>query len=344
MPIAGGLQARAFIALAVSAVCAAAACADKHERPDPRCVEDGDKVKTTASPADDASPPTSTDPPLGGICDGSDEIRLVVATHLGPGTVPWFIWQDYHSRPLLIVDGHCHFYAVDLSLSPVSQGQLTPELLEQITKDLALGDLPNLPSRRDNCTDHWEDRILATQDHALRCRCNDCGEGTPSTRAIENGIAWIDKLVEIGEPSTGVLKALASPGEPVMGEGIRTQPVFDWPLEAAVHNVAGLVTDGHWTAASGVFFEGDDAAALRKLRSKTAAWDLFEAPDEELHPSLAYVRDCGQTYALNMRDELPARVEAQLEALLEVAWKRPKIESCITDFSSMTPTSPCPPE
>jgi hypothetical protein len=178
----------------------------------------------------------------------------------------------------------------------------------------------------------------------LRCRCDDCGEGTPSTKAIENGIAWIDKLVEMGEPSTGVLQVLAWPGEPVMNDVVRTQPVFDWPLEAAVHEISGLVTDGSWTAASGAYFDGEDAAALRKLRSKTSVWDLLPERDAELHPSIAYARDCGQTYALNMRDELPARVEAELEAFLEVAWKRPKIESCIVSFNSTIPVSPCPPE
>jgi hypothetical protein len=120
----------------------------------------------------------------------------------------------------------------------------------------------------------------------------------------------------------------------------RKQPVFDWPLMAAVHAIAGLLDDS-WAPIDGAYFAGDDAAALRRMRAKTAASELN---DEHYKPSLVYVRDCGQTYALNLRDELPASVEERLRAFVAAGWKRPTIASCIKFADGTVPLTPCPPE
>jgi hypothetical protein len=331
------MRAGAFI---TAVVCVAGACAENHEQVDPRCMAPPRMLRTNVSPEDDEpTAPVSNGPPLGGICDGSNELRLVIASD-GPSELEAYAWRDRSARPFLIIDGKCHYYATSWELGPVTDGQLTAEMLHELTDDLALTNLANLPSRRDDCADHWSDRLLATQDHSLRCRCDDCGEGTPSTRAIANAVAWVERLAAEGKPLTGTLSAIAHPGEPESNESVVLQTVFDWPLEPAILAIENLELELWGQDTFGAYFSGDDAVALRRLRTQTLA--LNTSLIEGLKPFLIYVSDCGRTYALNMRDELPASVEAKLQAFLNVAWKRPIIPSCLTFEGGSTPRSPCP--
>lgn len=315
------------------------ACAAEHTQPDFRC-ERHDQLPTNVVPGDDAEiAPASSDPPLGGICDGSDQIRLVVASDDGPGALQAWTWRDRLGRPLLIVDGQCHYYAVGAAFGPMTQGYLNPETLRELTRDLALDDLSSLPSRRDDCADHWSDRLLATQDYSLRCRCDDCGEGTRSTLAIQNAVKWLETLASAGRPVTGVLGALALPDEPVENVGLKRQTVLDWPFDIGIEETSGLVGEYRGTSL-GTYFSGFEAAALRELRTNWSKMVLSE--ELGLKPYVLYVTDCGKTYSLNLRDELPARIETELDAFLAVAWKRPKIPSCLQFSGNGLATSPCP--
>lgn len=67
--------------LIVAAIFAGVACADAHTQIDPQCVNDAASVSTRVSPADDDATRATepSEPPLGGLCDETKDLRLVVA-------------------------------------------------------------------------------------------------------------------------------------------------------------------------------------------------------------------------------------------------------------------------
>ena len=275
------------------------ACATELSASDARCTADAPWWHSDVTDDDDFYPPvpSANESPLGGICDGSDQLRLVVASQGFYNYSPLW-WQAQIGRPLLIVDGHCHYYASKaFTIGQVVEGQLTAAMLEQLTEELALDHLAELPSRRDDCGSSREDRLIATQDQSLRCRCDDCGADVRSTRAVQNGAAWIERLADEGTPRTGVLRAIARFHE--LPRGVVTkQPVFDWPLQQRLHQVVGLVA-GIVDADDGIELKGADAAALRELRTQTLT--AAGASDDDRFPTVVLARECGAEYELNLR-------------------------------------------
>lgn len=276
-----------------------------------------------------------------GLCDGSSELRLVVADRAwGKALAPQYFVSDQYGFRFLVVDGTCRYYAMrDLELG-VATGQLGEEQLEELTRELALDRLASLPSSRVDCADHNEERLIATQDASLRCRCDVCPDAPASTDAIVRAGEWIERLADSGAPLSGPVSALAVALQPPDAPDRLMRPVLRWPLESPPEHIPGLIKKRGASRDRGAHFESSDADALRRLRVQTH--ELAEARGQKQHSSYPtiFVSDCVETYELVVRDELPAALGAQLHDFLPMAWKRPKLALCAS-YPELEPTDRC---
>lgn len=306
---------------------AAVSCARDHRdgEDDPRCRPRDAGARAASEAPSSSEPAVAIDEPgsaIGGFCDGSSEIKLVVSTRQRAGSVAAFAITHHYGWPILVVDGHCRYYVVNEVMESLKEGQLTAEELEQLTRDLAADGLLGLPSSRDACADHYDETVIATQTQSLRCACGECTR-EDATAAMAEARKWIERLGASGTPSLGPLRAFARLGEPVEHEPPwRTQEALSWPLAEPMDGIPDLVVTA-WQR-PGARFDGADAAALRKIRERSRGMRVVE----DYTPLASYVSDCGQTYQLELRDEFPAVIEQHLDAFLARAWSRPKLVRC----------------
>lgn len=315
----------------VAAVIAAISCAKDHAPSadvDPRCEAPGAEVwDVEVSDSDNPVSARDAQPaaPVGGFCDGSSELRLVVATR-GVGTLESYAWAFQLGGEFFVVDGRCHYYAQYEPLQGLVEGQLSADALAELTRDLALNELGELPSTLYDCADHWQERLIATRDESLRCRCDDCVTAPKSTAAMQRAAEWVKRLASEGVPYAGPVRARGIVSDPLEHEPPdHTQEVLVWPLSRSLEDFPGLV--GMWfEEQQGALFPQPAAAALRELRQATNEMRVLEGAD--IPPLASYVHDCTQIYQLLMHDVLPEVLSNELDAFLPMAWKRPKIESC----------------
>jgi hypothetical protein len=328
----------------VAVMLAAVSCAKNHtpsEDVDPRCEAPEPsvwEVGVSGSDSDNPVPARDAPPaaPVGGFCDGSSELRLVVATH-GNAFLQVYYWAFELHGEFLVVDGRCHYYVASDQWQGVVEGQLTADTVAELTRDLALNELGELPSTLYDCSDHWQERLIATRDESLRCRCDDCVTAPKSTAAMVQAARWLRRLASVGTPYNGPVHAFAQVREPPEAEpGRREQDVLVWPLSRSLEDFPNLVGTG--SSPPGAVFPQPAAAALRKLRQATGEMRLLDEY-ADTPPLAIFVDDCAQRYELLMYDVLPEALSTELDAFLPMAWKRPKIESCwkFNDTLSQTP-------
>jgi hypothetical protein len=162
-----------------------------------------------------------------GFCDGSEDIKLVVMDALGPGALSDFLYLAEYEGAFLLIDGKCHFYAFSYGSPRLKTGVLSTELLAQLTADLRLDELPELPSSKDTLFDHYGDTLLATPTHSLRCRDLQC-RTAEATAAIERASGWIAQLSAMGGPRSRSLFA-TTPSMRHRRHGHWSRPCAAWP-------------------------------------------------------------------------------------------------------------------
>jgi hypothetical protein len=282
-----------------------------------------------------AAPPANV---VGALCDGSITPRLLLSIDHGAGTIAYLDYVFEYGGPFVLLDGNCHYYAAYYDRPGITEGNLDAETLDQLTHDLALGELPTFASNKDACADHYADTLIATQDDSVRCRCGECGSDTRATAAMQQVEVWMRRLAAEGKPIMGGVSASAS-AQFEQDETVDRE-LEPWPLEAPVHTIPLLLdpfafVDGR----DGASFTGKDAAALRHMRDARAPKKLG---DSDYVSPLIYTEDCGQLYAIVVRDELPLSIDLMLSRFLYSAWSKPHIESCVTLSSAPASVSPCP--
>lgn len=279
-----------------------------------------------------------TEPASHGFCDGSPGIKLVAMHSLGRGAFADYLLLHAYGGAFFFIDGKCHYYAMSYGVPRITMGIVSSELLTQLTADLKLDQLAELPSSKDTRTPHFHDRLLATETHSLRCRDMLCR--TPeATAVLDQAVQWIEKLAAQGQPATGPLTAFAFP-ELVLSsqptDAGMTDPVLPWPLTPTLRSLPRLVVTDRLYPTRGLELSGEEAAMLRAVRMQAVEMDDSESKSE---PSATFVSDCGQIYRLLLRDELPSGFA--LQRFLDEAWARPVIASCIPGFD-MPEVTPCP--
>ena len=319
-------------------VLAAVSCADAREQgDDPRC-EARDPSLALVDPKDfePTAPALGDVAPIGGICDGTREPKVIVSNrNLYGAIVPYSLDRKY-GLPFLVIDGQCRFYVEREPLEGVREGQLTLDRVEQITRDLALETLEDHPSSRNQCADHFDETMIATSSQTLRCACTECVT-VAGTQTLQRGLEWLVRLADEGTPSTSRLRAHALRRDPVDHPVPENARVFEWPLEAPILGLRGLVLER--LTGPGAVFSGADAAALRRIREQVNRARLAG----HWTADTSFVRDCGDVFQLELRDELPEALATALEKFVVDAWARPRIVSCREFSLPDVPRVECPP-
>jgi hypothetical protein len=324
-----------WLSLARSMLLAAGACAERAPViEDPRCLDEriGSVVLQERASVEPAPVSTPDVPGSGGICDGGSGIRLVVVDGLGPGVISYYRYLDAYDGSFLVIDGKCHFSAFDNAFPRLAEGTVSAETLAQLTADLKLGVLADLPSSKDTQIDHYHDTLLATPEHSLRCRDELCRD-PDANAAIQQALRWMRELAAQGRPSTGPLRAFAFPDS-----GMHA-PALVWPLAPTLRSLRSLIVFDDWPT-GGLRLTGADAASLREVRRR--AIEAIEPTRDNYEPATVGVSDCGQTYRLLLRDEVPAPLHGDLIRFLDQAWAKPVIPSCVVWSSSPDSVTPCP--
>lgn len=239
---------------------------------------------------------------LGGICDGSDDIVLGYSVGGGQVESTYYITNPY-GHSFLFLDGQCNYY---VSLD-YNQGLFTGRLLLddeiQLATDIAWDSMAEMAAEPelDSCPDAGESVIWA-QGYRMSCTCG-CDPGPLADQkdaALQAMHARIETLIAQGYPANGPLRAVAGELGPETGEEKA------WPLDRALADVPNLVQDVQGGSfGDPAFFTGPaDVVALRALRPAMSTFGGIQ------------VRDAGTAYQLFMRDELPARVDQKIDALL----------------------------
>jgi hypothetical protein len=313
-------------------------CVEARDADDPRCEDPSiGSVSLDASDTIDLGPVPTKTAAVGGFCDGSLEIKLVAVEALGPGSIEDYSYIDPYDGPFFAIDGRCHFYALDNAFPRLTEGDVSADLLAQLTAELRLDTLADLPSSKDTLSPHYVDALLATATHSLRCRDMQCR--TPeATATLEQAMSWIRKLAAQGRPSTGEMTAFAFPvSMPPDPMDDREMHVVAWPLAPTIRSLRGFVVSD-FSPTGGLRLGSALAGKLRKLRSEYI--HAFE-PSRDFEPATINVSDCGQTYRLLLRDQMPGWLHGDVLRFLETAWTRPVIQSCIVDVYGPEVT-PCP--
>lgn len=335
---------RCFVITAWILSLVVSACTQSDSGDDPRCLDERIGAVLREPHFEPLPAPASQleDAPVGGLCDGSSEIRLVIMAEAnGPVSIQYYAYLTQFGGQFLVLDGKCHYYALDFTHPRLKDGVVSADTLAQLTADLKLDALSTLPSSKDNRTDHFSDTLIATKDHSLRCRDQKCTDSDEASAAVAQVYPWIHKLAEQGLPAMGELEALAFPMADLPYEpDEQPEPGPAWPLQPTLRSLRELVVTGipyNERELRGRVFWDVDAAALRAVRGE--ALQMMMVSDFE--PATVNVHDCGQIYRLLLRDEVPSRVYADLPRFLEAAWARPVITSCITSLFQ-PPVTPCP--
>jgi hypothetical protein len=251
-----------------------------------------------------------------GLCDGTTSVRLAVSFESGGGLAPVSPFSFPHGR-FFVLDGRCRFIAQNDALAGLHNGTLTQRQAGELAADLAVADLASLHSTRATCVDGWV-TLIAASTAAVSCSCSDCGADTFADSVMERAELWLDRLFLLGVPIVGPVRALAAPrAPPSMLSCGHALSAIAWPLTRSMLDVPGLVVDDAGRRAAGaVFDDPDEAAALRAVRAQAAAMPFLPS----LPPSIAYVRDAGVSYAIYIRDELPAEQAQAVDAFFATAW------------------------
>jgi hypothetical protein len=202
-----GMCSRRLSSILLVLLVASACVEDAKDVDDPRCEDPSiGSVLLDVSDTIDIDPAPATTEAVGGFCDGSLEIKLVAVDALGPGSFEDYRYIDRYHGSFFLIDGRCHFYALDNGFPRLTEGDVSAELLAQLTAELGLDTLAELPSSKDTLSPHYSDALLATATHSLRCRDMQC-RTSEATATIEQALSWIRKLAAQGRPSTGEMTA-----------------------------------------------------------------------------------------------------------------------------------------
>jgi hypothetical protein len=254
---------------------------------------------------------------LGELCDGSDEVRLVMGS--GGGMVEDtynFLTPD---GEYVLIDGQCRYYVVGPDPSRIPSGTLDAAEAEALAAGVGWENFPTWTPYIDaeSCPDAGSAYMIAP-DVVLTCTCG-CDATAPAgleqamTAAYESRTSYGMQ----GTPLAGLtLRAVARLATQLPDPG--DAPVLDWTLDVPLSDL--LIPDNEpYQRDSGIAIDDPaDIAALLALREDSG---LFE--DVAATPG-GYVfveDDTGTRYGVLMRAELPGMLGAEVTTLRESAFR-----------------------
>jgi hypothetical protein len=247
-------------------------------------------------------------PPLGELCDGSNEVRLFA--HSGGG----FVAESYafvspYGSSVLAVLGTCEYYAQSDARGAWVRGTLSQAEAETLAESVAFERLPEFDAFRDSesCPDAGG-QYLQTAGAAVMCTCG-CGDSAPAglEDAMSSASQATTDYAARGEAVTGgavTLVALVHTEVPETPPVETPEWTLGFPITEALIAGAGALDEDSGRRVE----DAADVTELRRLRS--------EYPGENVLSDYVFVHDAnGAVYGILVRDELPAAVAASLDAL-----------------------------
>lgn len=253
--------------------------------------------------------------PLGELCDGTTDIRLMFGTAIAfSGPPAYETLTAPYGRSFFILDGQCRYYAGSDPREGTLTGTLTAAEAEQLAADISWSMLEELSADPDptSCPPDsgWYARAPGT-GNLFTCTCG-CEPGSSPlaeerSAALEALKAMMNDVIERGTALDGAVLAVAH------ALGTATGSELEWPIARAVLDIPSFVREAPALESGSsalyykkpIVFEGDDAAALRALR---ASGDSFS--------SAIQVRDGGMLYQVYTRDAFPGEVERDIEDMI----------------------------
>jgi hypothetical protein len=247
-------------------------------------------------------------PPLGELCDGSNEVRLFV--HAGGGFVEdSYEFMNPYGSSVLVVLGTCEYYAQPDGGGEWITGTMSETSAQALARELQFERVPEFSSFRDreSCPDAGA-QYLQVPGAWVMCTCG-CGDGAPA--GLE------DAMVSASLATT----AYGLQGDPLTGGSVRVvarvhTEVSDTPPASTPQWSLGFpITDALLPGGGAVPRDAgvrvDDAADVTELRRLRR-----EYPSENTASDYVFVQDStAAVYVILVRDELPTDVAAGVAAL-----------------------------
>jgi hypothetical protein len=254
---------------------------------------------------------------LGELCDGSDEVRLVMGSGGG------FVDESYEfvspDGEYVLIDGQCRYYVVGTDPSRIPSGTLDAAQADALAAGLGWQNFAAWTPYIDqeSCPDAGSAYMIAP-DVVLTCTCG-CDMSAPAglAAAMTEASIWRSTAYAEGTPLSGLtLRAVARLATLLSDPG--DAPVLDWTLDIPLSDLL-LPESEPYQRDSGISI--DDPASIEALLALREASGLFE--DVAATPG-GYVfveDDTGMRYGVLVRAELPGTLGAEVATLRESAFR-----------------------
>ncbi len=261
--------------------------------------------------APDASSDARVSPAPRVICDGSDDLRVMVAA-VEPSSERLFEGHRvlFENGSYVLVDGHCRFWVkpAENMFEEVRSGVLDTATLAEFIADLRYDDWPALQGSypSDPSVEGAEDLIFVDRETSVTCVSNGLLTSTPAevvamreAQSLWKARLWAAGVAVTGDVRVSVLEYLRN------ASWTESWPPGHWSASVSIDTLA-VPPDGWATVdyGEGALLTGADADALRALRADY----LRRAPDGfAVIPgaSIAVQDGTGPIYFVNVRDTTP---------------------------------------
>ncbi len=263
-----------------------------------------DSVETDAVQTDD-EPVDVPNVDGGPICNGSDEVRLVIQNWTTGPVLRRSALLDVYPSTFIVVDGQCDFWMND-SRGGVRLGQIDDlALLEPY--ESTVSSMPGTREIADQCADALLTILWDPYGTGRASPCDRDAQTGDWRRLFDAMAALFDALRPISDSSTGPLRIVVGPEEDTVQETV------PWPLALDLNVVETedlVATDWLYPEIGALFQPGSDAELLRSTIADAGV---------SRHTNFTYdTNGASRTVGIQLRDELPPRVTAALKATTQL--------------------------
>jgi hypothetical protein len=254
---------------------------------------------------------------LGELCDGSDEVRLVMGSGGG------FVDDSYEfvtpDGEYVLIDGQCRYYVVGADPSRIPSGTLDAAQADALATGVGWENFATWTPYIDqeSCPDAGSAYMIAP-DVVLTCTCG-CDLSAPAglEDAMTQAYEWRNTSNEEGTPLRGLtLRAVARLATLLSDPG--DAPILDWTLDIPLSELL-LPESEPYQRDSGIAI--DDPTNIGALLALREASGLFADINATPGGYVFVEDDTGTRYGVLVRAELPGTLGAEVTTLRESAFR-----------------------
>jgi len=293
----------------------------------------GGSASNNNSSADSTGEDDSIEDDLTEICDGSDDLRLLMTLEGGNLLLSQQMYHFFMSimaKYSLFVDGQRHYWIIDIAGGDIRSGVLNDQESDQLSFDIDYDRFWELTGTYPGPQCIEGDRsVMSNGIDSITCLCF-CPDAPASvSEVLEGAEAWMARLDEKAGLFEGPLNIAIVPiDEPASTE------VYDWPLDWSPSEIASQAeTEADWALIDweneGKFIE--DPVELERL------WQILTGTSDTGYQYLISeitIRDSeNEYYKMFVRPELPVDLKTKFEAFVDKVHpdRRTEIEDYYSD-------------